>query len=61
MADSRTTQGRYYEQTGDNLKGDQAARAYQAAQNHLEPTNTAYTQDWKRLQDKIIKALSEEV
>lgn len=48
---------RHYEQIGDKLKGDQATRAYRAAQNHLNPTDASYMDDVKRLQAKIIDSL----
>jgi len=51
------TQSRYYETTGDSLKGDQRVRAYRAAQKHLDCTADTYIDDFKRIQDKIIGAL----
>jgi len=50
-------QAEHYEQTGDNLQGDRATRAYHAAQNHLQPTDSDYITDLKRLQGKILKSL----
>ncbi len=53
------TPSKYYESVGDSLKGVEATRAYRAAQNHLQETDPDYMEDWKRLQDKIIKSLEE--
>lgn len=52
-------QSEHYETAGDKLKGDEATRAYRAAQNHLQPTDSDYMEDFKRLQSKIIGSLSE--
>jgi hypothetical protein len=52
-------QAKHYEDAGDKLKGDEATRAYRAAQNHLQPTDSNYMDDLKRLQDKIIDSLGE--
>ena len=53
------TQSQHYEIAGDGLKGAAATKAYRAAQNHLQQTDPSYMEDWKRLQDKIIKSLEE--
>lgn len=52
-------QSKHYESIGDKLKGDEATRAYRAAQNHLQPTDNDYMEDLKRLQSKIIDSLGE--
>ena len=52
-------QSKHYETTGDSLRGDEAIRAYRAAQNHLQPGDSGYMDDFKRLQSKIIDSLSE--
>ena len=50
---------KHYEDAGDSMKGEEATRAYRAAQNHLQPHSETYMEDVKRLQDKIIKSLEE--
>ena len=55
----QSTVSKHYEDAGDNLKGDDATRAYRAAQNHLQAHSKTYMEDAKRLQDKIIKSLEE--
>ena len=50
-------QAEHYENAGDNLKGDQATRAYSASQNHLQPSDKGYLDDVKRLQGKIIRSM----
>jgi len=52
-------QSKHYETAGDKLQGDEATRAYRAAQNHLQPTDSDYMDDIKRLQSKIIDSLGE--
>jgi len=47
-------QAEYYEATGDKLSGAKATRAYRAAQNHLQISDTGYPQDLQRLQTKIL-------
>lgn len=49
----------YYEKVGDKLKGNEAVKAYRAAQNHLQPHEEGYLENVKRLQKKIINALVE--
>jgi hypothetical protein len=50
-------QAEHYERTGDGLTGEDATRAYRAAQNHLQPSDPGYLNDAKRIQDKIVKSL----
>ncbi|WP_157048896.1 hypothetical protein [Syntrophomonas palmitatica] len=50
-------QSKYYENIGDALKGDDAVRAYRAAQNHLEIKSPTFLSDFKRIQTKLINAL----
>jgi len=50
---------KHYETIGDTLKGDEALRAYRAAQCHLNVTDVNYMDNLKRLQDKIIKSLEQ--
>ena len=52
-------QAEHYEKTGDSLKGKEAARAYRAAQNHLQPSDPGYMDDVKRIQGKIVKPPTE--
>jgi len=47
----------YYESVGDSLTGQQAERAYRAAQNALMVSNPGYMDGLKRLQAKIIASL----
>jgi hypothetical protein len=47
-------QAEYYELTGDKLAGSKAERAYRAAQNHLQISDTGYPQDLQRLQAKML-------
>ena len=53
-------QSKHYEQIGDTLRGEEATKAYRAAQNHLKSESPTYLEDVKRIQDKIIKRLEEE-
>jgi len=48
----------YYEQVGDNLKGEEATRAYRQAQNQLDTNDKDHLENVKRIQAKIIKSLS---
>ncbi len=56
------SESKKYERAGDGLQGNDAVRAYRAAQNHLQPDmgmfgQGGYLDEVKRLQGKIIKAL----
>lgn len=57
--DNKMTQSKHYESVGDSLKGQEATKAYRAAQNHLNSADPDYMGNLKRLQDKIIKSLEE--
>jgi glucose dehydrogenase len=48
-------QAYHYEKAGDRLTGKAAIIAYHAAQNQLHPHEKGYMEDFKRLQEKIIK------
>lgn len=48
----------YYEHVGDRLAGDQAVRAYRAAQSHTAFNDKNYVQKHIRLSNKIIKILT---
>lgn len=52
-----SNQAKHYETAGDKSHGDETTRAYRAAQNHLNPTDSDYMEDFKRLQTKIIDSL----
>lgn len=52
----------YYEVVGDGLKGKEAELAYRKSQNYLPlTTEKSVFVDWQRLQEKIIKAVEEQV
>lgn len=50
-------QAEHYEKIGDTLQGEEATKAYRAAQNHLQSSDQGYMDDVKRLQGKIIESL----
>jgi len=52
-------QAEHYENIGDTLKGEEAERAYRAAQNHLQTADKGYLADLVRIQNKIITSLEQ--
>lgn len=52
------TQSKHYEQQAARLTGYLQERALRAAQNALQQTSPTYLTDFKRLQEKLLVALT---